>query len=241
MVSFYKGVHVIDKFVDQVIRDSGHNVRREFHFPKERTITETELAGVSSPVGYSGNTNNFYAGPSKCLPSYKTIRTRVVEREIWFSGAFTYHLPDWFDTSSREDRMRLTAKLLGAEPNLDTLWQLAPWSWAVDWTVNAGSWIKSLQALISYGTILRYGYVMETTTVTDTFSAGDVVTIPGSDGSNSRQSFTAVYPRPAPVVLRVTTKKRIQANPFGFGISWDGLSTVQQAIVAALGITRVVR
>ena len=135
--------------------------------------------------------------------------------------------------------MRLTAKLLGAEPDLNTLWQLAPWSWAVDWTLNAGTWIKSLQALLSYGTVLRYGYVMEKTTITDTFFAGDVVRgqTPGFESTYTSRPFPAVQA----ITLRTTVKKRVQANPFGFGVSWDGLSNIQRAIVAALGITRVVR
>jgi len=54
-------------------------------------------------------------------------------------------------------------------------------------------------------------------------------------------AFKPPYPAVAPVTVRTTVKKRIKANPFGFGISWDGLSTTQQAIAAALGITRAVR
>jgi hypothetical protein len=155
----------------------------------------------------------------------------------WFSGAFTYHAPDWFETGSKADRVKLTAKLLGAQPDLNTLWQLTPWSWAIDWFTNANSYVKNLQSLISYGTVLRYGYVMETCTVTDTYSAGNAI----PPMSQYASAFTPPYPAVQPIILRTTTKKRVQANPFGFGISWDGLSTTQRAIVAALGITRVVR
>ena len=127
------------------------------------------------------------------------------------------------------------AKLFGAEPDLNTLWQLAPWSWAVDWFSNAGSMVKNLQFLASYGMILRYGYMMETTTVTDTFTASGPYHNVGMPG------ISQPYPYVTPVTLRVTTKKRIAASPFGFGVSWDDLSSVQRAIAAALGITRVLR
>lgn len=244
MVQFYTGVHKVDKTVDQFIRDSGRVVRRSFVFPTERTEETTDVSTLGgansySPIGASSDINPLYSGLSPSLPVYKTMRKRVIEREVWFSGAFTYYLPDWFETSSRSDRMRLTAKLLGAEPDLNTLWQLAPWSWAVDWTLNAGTWIKSLQALLSYGTVLRYGYVMEKTTITDTFFAGDVVRgqTPGFESTYTSRPFPAVQA----ITLRTTVKKRVQANPFGFGVSWDGLSNIQRAIVAALGITRVVR
>lgn len=244
MTRFYTGVHKVDKLVDQFERDSGRIVRRSFVFPKEVTETIEDVSIQSgkscySPVGSQTTYNNLYASQSYCLPVYKTMRRRVVERELWFSGAFTYYLPPWYETGSKADRMKLTAMLLGAQPDINTLWQLAPWSWAVDWVVNAGSYLKSLQALISYGTILRYGYVMEKTTVTDTFYAGVMArdVEPGYEPGYTARPFPAV----TPITLRTTVKKRVQANPFGFGVSWDGLSPIQQAIVAALGITRVVR
>jgi len=238
MQDFLKGVHKVDKAVDQFIRDSGRQVRRSYHFDTERTETETVVTGAS-PIGYANKSNNLYPTPSRCLPSYETIRHRVVERKIWFDGAFTYYLPDWYETGNRQNRIKLTAKLLGADVDLNTVWQLAPWSWAVDWFSNAGTFVKAVQSLISYGTIMRYGYVMETTTVTDTYKAGNMIA-PYFDASYSG-FVNPPYPAIAPVTIRVTTKKRVKANPFGFGVSWDGLSTVQQAIVAALGITRVVR
>jgi hypothetical protein len=237
VMTFYKGVHKVDKRIDQFIRDSGRSVRRHFHFPKEVTTTTEVLANDYSPVGNNSTDVANWPLAARCLPSYETVRTRVVEREIWFSGAFTYHAPDWFETGSKADRVKLTAKLLGAQPDLNTLWQLTPWSWAIDWFTNANSYVKNLQSLISYGTVLRYGYVMETCTVTDTYSAGNAI----PPMSQYASAFTPPYPAVQPIILRTTTKKRVQANPFGFGISWDGLSTVQRAIVAALGITRVVR
>jgi hypothetical protein len=77
--------------------------------------------------------------------------------------------------------------------------------------------------------------MMETTTVTDTFTAS------GPYSSVGMAGLSQPYPYVAPVTLRVTTKKRVAASPFGFGLTWDSLSSVQKAIVAALGITRVVR
>nr|QDH87118.1 MAG: hypothetical protein H3BulkLitter171098_000001 [Leviviridae sp.] len=251
MGTFLKAVHKFDRVVDQFERDSGRVVRRKFVFPKERTETTEVLSDRYSPLGtYRSNAEGFpdedhVAGndfsPSYGIshPAFETIRTRVTEREISFSGAFTYHLPGGYDTHAIGDRRALTAKLFGAEPDLNTLWQLAPWSWAVDWFVDAGALIKNLQSHISYGTVLRYGYLMEKTTTTDTYTAGKKIS--GTLKSDVASGIPAPYPAISPVTLRITTKKRIKANPFGFGVSWDGLSTIQQAIVAALGITRVVR
>jgi len=239
--TFLKGVDEVDRMVDQFIRDSGRVVRRRFVFPKETTQTDTLLSGIYSPIGQgfapnpNRSTNTIHENLNG-LPCYETWRNRTVEREIWFSGAFTYHLPSWYETGNRDARRLLMAKFLGAQPDLNTLWQLTPWSWAVDWFSNAGSYVKNLTSLIAYGTVLQYGYVMEKTTVTDTYRAGAVLAPP----ANSLFRGT-VYPTVAPITVRTTVQKRVQANPFGFGLIWDGLSTVQKAIVAALGITRVVR
>lgn len=132
------------------------------------------------------------------------------------------------------------AKLLGAEPDLNTIWQLAPWSWAVDWFSNASQFVTNLQNYLNFGSILRYGYVMETTTVTDTFYAGAKTGIV-LNPDDWRVLNTPPYPAITPVTLRTTVKKRVKANPFGFGISWEGLSPIQLAIAAALGITRAVK
>jgi hypothetical protein len=244
MGTFLKAVHKVDHTVDQFIRDSGRLVRRSFHYPKEMSVTTTTLPQTFSPVGQifvspGPNTKNFFAqfsGPG--LPCRETIRTRTIERETWFDGAFTYHLPSGYDAHSPSDRRKLMAELFGAKPDLNTLWQLTPWSWAVDWFSDAQSTIKNWQNHIQYGTVMRYGYVMEKTTVTDTFTAGgQVQSVPYNPGFLPHGSPPSI----SPISLRVTTKKRIKANPFGFGLSWDGLSTVQKAILGALGITRVVK
>jgi len=248
--SLLKGMAEIDIRVDQFIRDSGRDVRRKFVFPKEITVSDTILGDRYSPLGVAvANTAPLKAVPGfpsdvtgvpGSFPAFETRRRRTVERETWFSGAFTYHIPDSYDTNSKSDRRRLMAKLLGAQPDLNTLWQLAPWSWAIDWFSDAGTFVKNLQSYLSYGSILRYGYVMETTTVTDTFYAGNKITT-NFTGNLRLDGSHPPWPVVTPITLRTTVKKRVKANPFGFGISWDGLSPVQLAIAAALGITRVVR
>lgn len=253
MGDFLKGVHSIDRLLTQFERDAGGVVRRGFTFPKERTVTEDVLPTTFSPAGtirtprtdsgFDPTTgvarNEFTPSYGISHPAFETLRTRITEREIWFSGAFTYHLPLGYDTHSRKDRLELMEQLFGASPDISTLWALTPWSWAADWIFDTGSVLKNLQSKVNYGTVLRYGYVMEKTTTTDILTAGKRVSL--TTKSDVASGIPAPYPAISPVILRRTTKKRIQANPFGFGVSWDGLSTIQQAIVAALGISRVAR
>jgi len=251
MDAFLKGVHKIDKAVDQLIRDSGRMVRRQFHFPTETTTTTDDITAgtgdggvIISPAGVNyftdaGGRHGNEVSPNIVgigIPAWNTTRVRVVERKAWFSGAFTYHLPDGYDSHSGVDRAKLMARLYGAKPDIDTLWQLTPWSWAVDWFSNTGHFLKNLQAHRNYGSVLRYGYMMETTTITDSFIAGTPRTT-----VRNWVDFPDPQPTPSTVHLRTTVKKRIKANPFGFGISWEGLSPLQLAIAAALGISRVAR
>jgi len=126
------------------------------------------------------------------------------------------------------DRYALEAeKLFGLSLSPDTLWQLAPWSWAVDWFANTGDVLHNVSAYANQGLILRYGYIMEHTVVRDTYSCGNPVTNGLWNG------------RPiAPITFVTETKVRRRANPFGFGVSWNALSPFQTSIVAALGISR---
>jgi hypothetical protein len=154
------------------------------------------------------------------------LETKVSRRK-WFSGAFTYYCPD--DSTVMKDMAQnalMAKKLLGLSLTPDVVWNLAPWSWAVDWFSNAGSVISNFSDWAMFGQCLRYGYIMEHTIATNTY------TYVGPTGLGNTSY------RPPPIVLRHETKVRRKANPFGFGLTWEGLSPVQLAIAAALGISR---
>jgi hypothetical protein len=123
----------------------------------------------------------------------------------------------------------MAKKTLGLSLTPDTVWNLAPWSWAVDWFTNAGDVISNLTDWAVYGLCLRYGYIMEHTIARDTYTY-----VGGSKGAG----FKRTEYLPPPIILEVETKIRRKANPFGFGLTWNGLSPIQLAIAAALGITR---
>jgi len=115
-------------------------------------------------------------------------------------------------------------KLLGISLTPETLWNLAPWSWTVDWFSNAGDVISNVSDWATDGLVMRYGYLMEHSIVKDTY-------LMNGTGSKS-------VPSCPPLQLVTETKLRKRANPFGFGLTWNGLSAVQLAILGALGISR---
>jgi hypothetical protein len=149
----------------------------------------------------------------------------------WFSGAFTYHLPvDLFAGVVKDKRLAVAQKLLGGDVDPEVLWDLAPWSWAVDWFSSVGDVIHNLSAYAKDGLVVRYGYIMEHSIVRDTYSySGDLGLIPEA-------KFTG---RPADLVLVSEKKLRRRSSPFGFGLALSELTTRQKAIVAALGLSRI--
>ncbi len=206
----------------QYERNSGKDVRRQFHFNTiEDVVSTVEATGVA-PYGPEG------AYFVSTVGTLRKERRTVVKR--WFSGCFTYYLPRGETYRGKQITLAAQAhKLLGISLTPDVLWNLAPWSWAADWFSNAGEVINNLNLYATQGLIMRYGYMMETKTVTDTYT---------HTGSTLRIAGGSPVPITPSLSFVTVTKKRRKANPFGFGVSWDGLSPFQLSIIAALGMSR---
>jgi hypothetical protein len=204
--------------IEQYIRDSGKLVRRRFETPAEKSKTTTVIASGTTP--YYGTSTQAITNKYFDSNDAKTIFSRETEVRRWFSGAFTYHLPidnlEVISADAFRDR-----GLISFNATPETVWNIAPWSWAVDWVLPVGDLIGNLQDWATDGLVMQYGYVMEHSVVRDTY------TYVGK-GSQHVGILT----------LTSECKQRRQANPFGFGIDWNGLSPRQLSIVAALGITR---
>lgn len=206
-----------DQILDQYERDAGRLVRRRYNFPIERS-TEEVVAGTNRRASGPPLTNFFTGGVT-------LIRHRETTRRQWFSGAFTYYIPS--DYFSRNELRRLAAQadaLFGLDFDLETAWNLTPWSWVADWFSNAGDVIHNIQRFGSGNLVMPYGYIMEHSIVRDTYTLSPS-TLKSGDV-------------PAPLTLVTETKKRLRANPFGFGVSFGALSAFQTSILIALGLSR---
>nr|UJQ85857.1 MAG: hypothetical protein 1 [Leviviridae sp.] len=218
--SFFDMVSRADAVYQQYLRDSGRVVRRRFSFPTEIT----ESSGVLS----SGTSAKTASPVSDILDFPFTGRLHYHDKRVvnrWFSGAFTYYLPDLDKAGGLAHYAAVVRKLSGATLDPETVWNLAPWSWAIDWFTNVGDVLSNVSDMATDGLVMRWGYMMEHTIHTRTFS------LVGKSG---------IYGNPAvsPVTLRVETKKRRRANPFGFGLTDAALTLRQKAILVALGISR---
>ncbi len=207
-------VRETDRILKQYERDSGKSIRRTYRFPPEETIETVVTEGAYCTAGIA----YFYVGPGRLETTTKTTVKR------WFSGAFTYYLPP-------SDLGRFVAeanKLYGIRITPETVWNLAPWSWAVDWFANFGDLIHNVNAFQNDGLVMKYGYLMEHSHQTVTYNWSGVL--------NSK------WNKPIPVsttqIFEHEVKKRVAASPYGFGATWDEFSPRQIGIITSLGLTK---
>ncbi|DAD51484.1 maturation protein [ssRNA phage Zoerhiza.4_6] len=215
---FASGITRSRSILEQYERDAGKVVRRANYFPlisreQNESIPDSQLWG---PLG----------GTELLGKGTLNIRTETrISR--WFKGAFTYYLPVGYDSRSKVDKLALLADRLGLQASPETLWNIAPWSWAVDWFSNTGDVISNVSSFINHGLVMQYGYMMEHTIVKKTYTLGGITYPRGASG-----------PRATSMAFTFESKVRRQANPYGFGVQWSGLSPFQTSILAALGISR---
>lgn len=208
--------------VKQYQADEGKNVRREFEFPVEFTRSE-ERSASQGAVFANGLSSNFRAGVGATL-----TREQSYTRRKWFKGAFTYALPSRTESTRRMLGYGTEAdKLFGITITPDVLWELSPWSWAVDWFSNAGDVIHNVSSFAAAGLVMRYGYMMSETRH-DIVHSIDHMNLKGSETIGMSGS-----------TFKNVSKTRRPANPFGFGFTGADLSPTQLAITVALGITKL--
>jgi hypothetical protein len=147
------------------------------------------------------------------------------EQVRWFEGLFTSFYPLGFDPSNYFEKLNI---LVNTKVTPEVLWNLTPWTWLVDWTLRVGDSIRANQLRANDLLIMHYGYAMETSIYT-------------TESSFSNPTNSGITNFPSQMGMRVTTtrKRRIRANPYGFGIGGAGaLSAPQLAILGALGLTK---
>jgi len=229
LIKMGQSVADMDKILHQYNRDSGRVVRRQYHFPPVRSqpiVTDYGIVArpLQSPyVGYTGASALYQGGSA----SGRVVSTTTSEERYWFSGAYTYYFPDARVRGNEFATFEASmAKLLGARLTPEVLWELAPWSWLVDWRLNIGTVIGNYTKFQNDRLLLRYGYLMRTTTVTTHTTVTGV-------------RFNNFDPGPIQRITTVTQKERIRATPYrGFALNPAPLTTEQWYILGALGLTK---
>jgi len=217
-------VHV-DELLAQFDRDSNKLVRRKYEFPLHREFSSVVFRNGVSP--WTNPSSSLLTSTS--LNQGQVIRSYELTRRQWFSGAFVYYI-DPKDVKSFRGKIarhvQQARHLLGLSLTPDVIWNIAPWSWAFDWFSNTSEVLQNWTDWAIDSQVLAYGYMMEHSIAKYTY------TFVGPTG------YRAVGPRPPDVTMTNEVKQRIQATPYGFGVSEAALSLRQKAIVTALGLTR---
>jgi hypothetical protein len=224
--SFSNAVRNSDKEIIQLVRNSGKQIRRTYRFPIESSSS-------------SFNDGNYYPQGGPSIVSFydgagnrPRIVTTDTETERWFVGAFTYYVPPikYDEDGHIKLNSQLRNFLFGTRVTPETLWNLAPWSWAADWFGNTGDILHNISAFQNDGLVMPYGYIMERKLVRVTYEQKDLrfTSYPG-------KSFYLTQ------VLETEVKSRRVATPFGFGLNPSTFSGRQWAILGALGLTRANR
>ena len=213
--------------------NEGSNVHRRFDFDSEESSWEEELP-VGDPNEGKANGSIWLASNFE-HPEAQRVNRVSTTRKRWFEGCFTYGGPSRTDSFGRAIGFGSEADAVyGLNLNPEVLWELTPWSWAVDWFSNTGDVIKNVSNFALAGLVMRYGYMMEETISESYTEYGPHYRYVRL--SNGSLGYTKVGSCSAGE--RTITRSRAPANPFGFGVGWEGLSPTQLAITAAIGITR---
>ncbi|DAD51434.1 TPA_asm: maturation protein [ssRNA phage Zoerhiza.4_21] len=210
-----------NKIMENYQAASGTLVHREFAFDDIVERSESVVSGGTQCTYASNAIQPAFHG----TPAPLTLQSETTIKR-WFSGSFIYadasptKVGECLGIGSEAD------KLFGLTLTPDTIWQLTPWSWAADWFSNTGNVISNATSFGLAGLVMRYGYIMEEKSTLMTYHM-------------PQTGLKGVSGPPPPAQVVFTTKRRREANPFGFGVSWEGLTPTQIAITAALGITRL--
>lgn len=217
-----KSMLTADEVWKRYVDNSGRMVRRRYQFPEE-TSTNIQVVASNASPWHSPSTSIYSKNSSSGGIVYRTDKVTV---RRWFSGAFVYYVPPVGDSQEQIARAIIMArKTLGISLTPDSVWNLAPWSWAVDWFSNTGDVLSNWSDWAIDNQVLLYGYIMEHKRHERTY------TFTGDTGYQSGSV-------PMDVVKVCETKVRRQASPYGFGVSDTDLSDRQKTIIAALGISK---
>jgi hypothetical protein len=211
----------------------GKRYHRQYRIPTTTAsgvVSYTDQPGqISCHLAETFTSADTTAGASpNALFSGEIQKTKSVDR--WFEGEFTHFLPFGFDPNSYLERASV---LMSVKLTPSVLWELAPWSWLIDWSLKIGDTIAAAEDAANDKLIMHYGYAMEKTVYTT-----------ASTWTYSGKRFTTNPHQWVPVLSGHTyevwtQKKRIRANPFGFKVSSPtALSGTQWSILSALGLSK---
>jgi hypothetical protein len=241
--------HDIDRRMAQIIRENDKTIRRRATVESQSTIERGGSVTSLKPVTQSDNASIWDPNWSTVVPrplegvngappnfgwtgrSAYTV-TRTVEEKVWFSGHFRYHIPD---VGSSQWNRAARLMLFGAIPTPETVWELTPWSWLIDWFSNVGDVISNASPNAVGFPICLDSCIMHHVKTSTEYRTDTYVNPPATTSSNywtgGDFSFTSTY-------VDEIKSRGASGNPFGLGVKLSSLTNYQLSILAALGVSR---
>lgn len=227
-----------------LLRQQGNPVHRSYGTPRTMRAQEKRWSSGNITTLRSGSTG--WAKPLYGLPDSQIFSgyypwgssyfLRSMERSQWFEGMFSSFYNLDFDPTNYFSRLN---EMVNLKLTPSVLWELAPWSWLVDWFLRIQDTIKANELAGSDKLVMHYGYAMEHTIIRDLV----VVTPDPGQGTKPTSSEYRYMPGLKPSysgVSETVWKRRLRANPYGFKPGgFSSLSSGQQLILGALGLTRL--
>lgn len=220
----YKLTLDIDRRLAALRRNNGRSLKREVLLVDTTSVT-SQQSQVYKPFAYVVPTP--ILGLSTGISTRHTV-TRTTER-VWFEGRFRYWVPDIGSLRWERHAKRI---LYGLDVSPSLVWELLPWSWLIDWFSTIGDSLANMSDSAVDNLIAQYAYVMRTQE-----SETQVTVFTSWSGRSGVISYPAGSAQFYYRALDVK-KSRTAATPYGFGVSWNGLTSYQLSILGALGVTR---
>jgi len=155
-------------------------------------------------------------------------RLSTNREKVWAEGTYLYWLPDGPRDINWTNAM--LASIYGQNVTAANLYKAVPWSWLLDWFTNVGTVLQNMDAGVAARLWSPRNYVMRKkewtiqNTITGQFLDRASKSLFTATGSSSSTAFV---------------KCRARGDPFGFATNQNTLSGMQQAIMGALGLSRL--
>lgn len=222
----YETYRNLDRLLSQLRRDNGKGIRRRRVLVRNTSVSTVESASTNA---FTFVTPTPWFNGLGTSWSRKVVST-VTQERVWFAARFRYYIPD---IGTPQWTRRATRALFGLNPTPAVIWNALPWSWLIDWFSNVGDVMSNLSVNAAENCVADYAFLMrEYTTYVRTEVYG------GHSGLSNNGSSVAPFTFSCAYDDQVTRKTRVVADPYGFGMSWNGLSPYQLSILAALGVSR---
>jgi len=230
---FAKAAKRAEELINDYAAKAGKVIRRRYEFPESiETIVNETPASTGFEKFLGGPCNSQIAGYlTPALSGWPGDMRETITRskKIWYSGAFTYYLPNVGNTfSDRLLREEAEMRHLYGGLSIETAWNLMPYSWAVDWFTNAGDLIHNVAAFARDGLVMPWGYVMERCELHSYREVSNAVI------GRMASGYEIDFPDVVSTTYYAKYLRRRKATPFGFGLTNDDFTNRQRYITAAL-------